>query len=534
MDNLELEKIYKESYRAVYWTAMSLLRDEDEAQDIVQDTYVTLIGSFDSLKDRDNLTGWLKKVAANKCLNRITRNRTTAVGDEILEEIEAVPEDFLPDQIVEDDEKRRIIMDIIDKALSDEVRRTIILYYFDEMTTGEIAEALGIPQGTVLWRLNFARKKIKKEVERYENENNDKLYAMALPFLSKLFIREAENVPLRPMPASFTTPSASEHAPDAARIAKTAAGKAESKIAEASAKGAGAKMAAVSADIAGKGTGFMLKKIIIGAVVLSLGSAGTVGVVHYVTKKNASDDKPRETVVITEADPDEEVLGDVPEDTYVESAPSDTDMTAETSEAEVTQTEATEDNAPDFVLPDVLVDPVLNSRHLESFSAYYVEGVVPVEYEEGYEQGLVRANLAQRENDGNMEYVFLDDNMLCNPDEPIPVLRIVAVRIDDEGRGQPLIDHGNVILIEEVPLCDCNPDAWSKNPFDRLPEDDKIYFDSYAGDLGGLTPVYVVARREATGGVMFLCHNGSPQYSIVTIENGSAEIIYSFDVNELF
>lgn len=65
----------------------------------------------------------------------------------------------------------------------DDVRRTLILFYFDEMSTKEIAEALGIPQGTVLWRLNFAKKKIKKEVEKYEDDNNTKLFAMALPFL---------------------------------------------------------------------------------------------------------------------------------------------------------------------------------------------------------------------------------------------------------------------------------------------------------------------------------------------------------------
>ncbi len=119
---------------------------------------------------------------------------------------------------------RKIVMDIIDNSLSKDVRRTLILFYFNEMSTKEIAEALGIPQGTVLWRLNYAKKKNKKEVEKYEDENKTKLFGMAaLPFLSKLFIKEAEQVPFKAMPASLTsTLSASAQASNAGAATKTA------------------------------------------------------------------------------------------------------------------------------------------------------------------------------------------------------------------------------------------------------------------------------------------------------------------------
>ena len=104
-------------------------------------------------------------------------------------------------------------MDIINGSLSDDIRRTLILFYFDDMSTKEIADALGVPQGTVLRRLNFARNKIKKEVEKYEEKNKTKLFTMALPFLSKLFMKEAEQVPFKAMPASIATLSASAEAP---------------------------------------------------------------------------------------------------------------------------------------------------------------------------------------------------------------------------------------------------------------------------------------------------------------------------------
>ena len=209
MTDRELKKIYNESYRVVYWTAISLLKDSNDAEDVVQDTFVALIKSYDTIKDKTKVAAWLKKTAANKCLDQLRSARTDTVESEILENVEAVPDDFLPASIVESAETRKIVMDIIEKVLSDDMRRTLILFYFDEMSTKEIAMALGIPQGTVLWRLNFAKKKIKREVEEYEKSNNTKLFTMAQPFLTALFMKEAEQVPIKPMPASLKDLSAS-------------------------------------------------------------------------------------------------------------------------------------------------------------------------------------------------------------------------------------------------------------------------------------------------------------------------------------
>lgn len=246
----ECEKIYNEAYRAVYWTAMALLKNEADAEDVVQDTFVTLLESYDTLQDKTKVVPWLKKICANKCLNRLSRTKTEAVEQEFFDDTEYVPENFLPESIVESAERRKIIMDIIEKSLSEDVRRTIILFYFDEMSTKEIAEALEIPQGTVLWRLDFARKKIKKEVEKYEKETDTKLYSVALPFLALLFMKEAEMAPFRPMPASLADLSASKEA------ALTRAGK------------------NIVSETIRKGTGFAMKKIIIICVsVLLVGAA---------------------------------------------------------------------------------------------------------------------------------------------------------------------------------------------------------------------------------------------------------------------
>ena len=262
MTDKELEKIYNEAYRAVYWTAMSLLKNEADAEDIVQDTFVTLIESYDTLNDKDKVIPWLKKIAANKCLNRLTRSKTDTVEDEFFDDVEAIAEDFLPDSIVESEEARKIIMDIINNKLSDDIRRTLILFYFDDLSTKEIAEALGVPEGTVRRRLNFARNKIKKEVEKYEEENDTKLFGMAIPFLTKLFIKESEQVALKPMPASLANLSAST---------------------EASSKGVNIK---ASTEAIKKGTDIMKTKILIGSIAAVVAVGATIGIILGVVSKS--------------------------------------------------------------------------------------------------------------------------------------------------------------------------------------------------------------------------------------------------------
>ena len=229
MTEKELEKIYNEAYRPVYWTAYSFLKNAEDAEDVVQDTFISFIKSYGELKDTDKVVALLKKIAANKCLDRIKLSKTDAVEDEFFENIEAVPEDFLPESIIESEQMRKIVMDIIEKTLSEDIRRTLILFYFNELTTKEISEALGIPQGTVLWRLNFAKKKIKKEVEKYEEENDTKLF-MAVPFLTKLFIKEAEQVAFKPMPASLTNYLSASTKTFATEAAKKGAGIMSKKV----------------------------------------------------------------------------------------------------------------------------------------------------------------------------------------------------------------------------------------------------------------------------------------------------------------
>lgn len=82
MTSAELEKIYNEGYKPVYWTAMALLKNEADAEDVVQDTFVAFMESYGDMTDTSKAVPLLKKIAANKSLNRLKLTRTDNMDDE--------------------------------------------------------------------------------------------------------------------------------------------------------------------------------------------------------------------------------------------------------------------------------------------------------------------------------------------------------------------------------------------------------------------------------------------------------------------
>lgn len=194
-DKAAFDSIYGLTKNGVWYTCISLLKNEENAMDIFQDTYLTALEKLHTLENPAALQSWLNKIAANKCRNFLNSSSNRVSDRDDTEILENIPDDrFLPEEYVTDTAKRRIIMDIIENSLSDEQYRTIILYYFDEMTASEIAALMDCHEKTVLYRLKSARFKIKEEVSKYEKENDDKLYtAVPIAFLTRLLRAEAEN-----------------------------------------------------------------------------------------------------------------------------------------------------------------------------------------------------------------------------------------------------------------------------------------------------------------------------------------------------
>lgn len=214
-DRAAFGELYEETGRSVYFNCLKLLGNAQQAEDITQDTFMKALEKLDSLKEPENFSAWVNRIAINNCKMYFRKNPRTA-EDESEKIIDDTPDsELIPDDYADSEEKRRIIMNIIDTALTDEQRQTIILYYFDMMSVAEIAEIMECSVGTVTSRLSAARKKIREAVLIYEKKNNDRLHAvMPIPVLSKIFMQECQHLKLPELSVFSNTAAAEDIVPE--------------------------------------------------------------------------------------------------------------------------------------------------------------------------------------------------------------------------------------------------------------------------------------------------------------------------------
>ena len=238
-----IEDLYRLTYSSVYKTAKILIQEEDTVLDIVQDSYVKAFQSLDQLDSPENFRAWIRKIAANKAKDYLKKKKPILFSEMVNEDGEEV--DFLderldhyPELVMDRKETTRLMKQILD-TLSEDQRLVIGMFYYEQMSVKEIAEALGCSENTVKSRLNYGRKKIEVQVKDLEKRGT-KLYSLApLPFLLSLFAMEA---------SAAETPSAKvlsgitvKCAAGSPAAAGTAVGKAAAHAGAKAAAGAGAK-----------------------------------------------------------------------------------------------------------------------------------------------------------------------------------------------------------------------------------------------------------------------------------------------------
>lgn len=191
-------RLYEEVGRSVYFNCLKLIGSAQEAQDAVQDTFMTALLKLGELREPENFSAWVNRIAINKCRAYFRKPAAEELTDEALEVIP--DEGLIPEEYAADVQKRRVIMQIIDRELTAEQRRSVILYYFDSLSVEEIAQIMECPGGTVTSRLSAARKKIKEAVLIYEKKTDDRLHAvLPVPVLTRLLLAESQDMPLPPL-----------------------------------------------------------------------------------------------------------------------------------------------------------------------------------------------------------------------------------------------------------------------------------------------------------------------------------------------
>lgn len=206
-DQEALTEIYKISSPAVYKTIRVLIKDEDTVYDILQDTYVKAFTRLNQLQNPDKLIPWLKMIANNLAKDWLKKSKpvffTDIYGGEELEDIpfeesiEDVRSELNPEMAMDQQEAKRLVMEILDHLPEDQ-RVVIGMFYYEEMSVKDIAQTLEVSENTVKSRLSYGRKKIKEQVLDLEKRGT-KLYSVA-PFVFFLYLLgKADKVSAEPM-----------------------------------------------------------------------------------------------------------------------------------------------------------------------------------------------------------------------------------------------------------------------------------------------------------------------------------------------
>ena len=146
-DRGAMAALYEATYPEVWRTIHSLVREEDDALDILQDSYLKAFSKLDQLSDETSLRPWLRQIAANTARDHLRKKKPvlfselqTADDEEFPEQPEERPE-ALPEAGLDRRETRQQVNALLD-SLTDAQRLVIGLYYYEQLPIKEISALL--------------------------------------------------------------------------------------------------------------------------------------------------------------------------------------------------------------------------------------------------------------------------------------------------------------------------------------------------------------------------------------------------------
>ncbi|MBO6062275.1 MAG: RNA polymerase sigma factor [Clostridia bacterium] len=164
MPERDFESIYNDYSRLVYWAAYRVLSDKGMAEDVTQNVFITVLKSMDSVASLPDaqLKGWLYRVSVNAALDVKRRQghellSDEPVGAEVADTGSTPEEDVVRAQTAKADREAL-------SELEETYREPLMMYYYSEMSVLDIAEALGISEGTVKSRMSRGRKLLARQL----------------------------------------------------------------------------------------------------------------------------------------------------------------------------------------------------------------------------------------------------------------------------------------------------------------------------------------------------------------------------------
>jgi len=154
--------LYKQYSGVLFSICLRYSPNHTEAEDNLQDAFMTIFAKVGQFKDKGSFEGWMKRITVNTVLQKYRKQKVFNIKEEAnLEQ----PDD--DDVVIESEVPLKYLLQII-QELPDRYRLVFSMYVLDGYQHKEIAEMLGISDGTSKSNLARARGILKKKVEAYK------------------------------------------------------------------------------------------------------------------------------------------------------------------------------------------------------------------------------------------------------------------------------------------------------------------------------------------------------------------------------
>ena len=184
-DALAFEELYRLTYKYAYFHARSILHDDNEAWDLVQETYIAVYQHIDSLREERYVKSWISGIVFNLGMKRLRKKRDLLVDEEndfLFDALEDENTDGSPEKALDSKETATIVREVIDRLPALQ-KAAVIAYYFDEKSVADIAREAMCSENTIKSRLNYARKAMKEGIEHKERQMGVKLHVVTGPMI---------------------------------------------------------------------------------------------------------------------------------------------------------------------------------------------------------------------------------------------------------------------------------------------------------------------------------------------------------------
>ena len=152
----EFETIVRENSEQLYWQIRRIVLTHDDANDVLQNTFLKAWNAYDSFHGESKIITWLSRIAINESLDFLRRNNHPTVSTE---DNVSLASTLLADPYFDGTEVEAMLQEAI-ATLPDVQRTVFVLRYFEELKYSEISERLNTSEGSLKASYHIAVKKI--------------------------------------------------------------------------------------------------------------------------------------------------------------------------------------------------------------------------------------------------------------------------------------------------------------------------------------------------------------------------------------